>query len=200
MSSSGFGKGMTFIGRYLNRHILLELFPAAVFCAVNYGWGLMPATAAVMAATLLAVGAGLALERRVPVLAVVTLVLVLALGGASFAFNDAVFIKIKPTVGKCLFAAALAIGLFFRPSFLVRALGRQAKLTEPGWRVLTFCWIGFALCMAALNEIVWRTMDSDAWVAFKTALAPVSIVGYIAITRAVAQGYWREDAEEAEQV
>ncbi len=187
---------MNFIERYLNRHILLEICPVVVFFVVNYGWGLMPATAAVVAATVIAVGIGLAVERRVPVLAIVTLVLVLLLGGASLAFNDETFIKMKPTVGKCLFATALGIGLFFRPSFLARALEGQVKLTGPGWRVLTVCWIGVALGLAALNEILWRTLETDTWVAFNTALTPVSIIGYISITRLIAPRYWQEEPAE----
>ena len=184
---------MSFVERYLNRHILLELFPAAVFFVVNFGWGLMPATAAVMVASLAVTGIGLAVEGRIPVLAVVTLCLVLLLGGASLVFDNEFFIKIKPTVGNCLFAAALALGLFFRPSFLARALGSQVKLTESGWRILTFCWIVFALCLAVLNEIVWRTMDTDTWVAVRTGLAPASILAYVVITRIVAEFYWQED-------
>ena len=190
---------MSFVERYLNRQILLELSPTAVFFVVNYGWGLMPATAAVMAATFAAVGIGLALEGRVPTIAVVTLVIVLVLGGASLAFDSEVFIKIRPTVGNGLFAAALAAGLFFRPSFLVRALGRQLKLSDTGWRVLTLCWIGLALCLALLNEFVWRAMDTDTWVAFKTVLAPAAVACYVAITNLIARRYWQASADDGRE-
>lgn len=186
---------MTFVQRYLNLPMLLEICPAVVFFCVNYGWGLMPATAAVMAASAIAVGTGLALERRVPVLAVVTLILVLLLGGASLTFDSEVFIKMKPTVGNCLFAAALGIGLFFQRSFLARALESQVQLTDSGWRVLTLCWIAVALFAAALNEVLWRSLDTDSWVAFKTVLTPVLIFCYIVITRLIAPYYWQEKPE-----
>jgi intracellular septation protein len=190
---------MSFRERYLNRHIVLELFPAAVFFVVNYGWGLMAATAAVMVATVVSVGIGIALERRLPVLAVTTLILVLLLGGASLVFDDAIYIKFRPTIGNCLFAAALAVGLCFRPSFLVRALGNQLSLTAAGWRVLTVCWIGFALSMAGLNEIVWRTTDTDTWVTIKTVMSPIQIVGYIVITRLIAQFHWQPVLTESDR-
>ena len=190
---------MSFVERYLNRQILLELSPTAVFFVVNYGWGLMPATAAVMAATFAAVGIGLALEGRVPTIAVVTLVIVLVLGGASLVFDSEVFIKIRPTVGNGLFAAALAAGLFFRPSFLVRALGRQLKLSDTGWRVLTLCWIGLALSLALLNEFVWRAMDTDTWVTFKTLLAPAAIACYVTITNLVARRYWQASVDDGRE-
>lgn len=187
---------MSFAERYLNRSMLLEICPALVFFCVNFGWGLMPATAAVMLASAIVVGIGLTLERRVPVLALVTLVLVLLLGGASLAFNDETFIKMKPSIGNGLFAVALAVGLLFKPSFLERALKGQVQLTEPGWRILTLCWIGFALSLAGLNEVVWRTLETESWVIFRTALTPVAILCYVAITRLIAPRYWQEDASE----
>ena len=180
----------SFVDRYLNRRTTTELAPALVFFVVNYGWGLMAATAAVIVATLAAVCAARILDGKMPALAIVTLVLVLTLGGASLAFGNETFIKIKPTVGSCLFAAALAIGLRYRPSLLERAFEDQLKLADPGWSVLTICWIAFALFSAALNEAVWRTMSTDSWVAIKTALVPVSMIAYFAITRIVAQRYW----------
>lgn len=175
---------------------MLELLPAIIFLFVNIEWGLVPATAAVMLATVVAVGAGLAIERRVPILAIVTLFLVLALGGASLVLDDETFIKIKPTIGKCLFATSLGIGLLFRPSFLARALEGQVTLTHHGWNILTFCWIAFALALAGANELIWRTMDTDTWATFKAAMTPVSIVGYITITRVIAPFYWQELSSE----
>ena len=183
----------TFVERYLNRRMVLELAPAVVFFVTNYGWGLMVATAAVMVATVATTVVGIATERRVPVLAVVTLVLVLTLGGAGLLFENETFIKVKPTIGNALFALALAIGLGFRESLLQRALTVQLDMTDQGWRVLTLCWIAFALTLAAGNELAWRTLDTDSWVAVRTAKAPLSIVCYILITRLVAERYWREE-------
>lgn len=189
---------MSFAERYLNRSLLLEICPALTFLVVNFGWGLMAATAAVMFASVVVVGIGISLDRRVPALAVVTLALVLLLGGASLVFQEELFIKIKPTVGNCLFAAALGVGLFFKPGFLERTLETQVQLTDDGWRVLTLCWIALALSLAGLNEAVWRTMETDHWVIFRTALTPVAILGYILITRLLAEYYWLEDEDEDE--
>lgn len=182
----------TFAERYLNRRIVLELAPAIVFFAANYAWGLMVATAAVMAATLAATAIGITLERRVPVLAVTTLILVLALGGASLIFDSELFIKIRPTVGNSLFALALAVSLGFRGILLRRAFEGQLHMRDAGWRVLTACWMVLALCLAATNELVWRTLDTDGWVAFRTAETPLSILIYILLTRLIAGRYWQE--------
>ena len=182
--------------RYLNRHIVFEITPGIVFFIVNYGWGLMWATAAVMAATVLFTFLGFKLEKRVPVFPIVTVILVLILGGAALLFADELFIKIKPTVGNILFGAALAASLLFRPCLLARALEGQVYLTEEGWKILTVLWVLFALVLAGGNEYMWRTQDTDTWVAFKASLAPISICGYIVITRITASNYWREPEKE----
>jgi intracellular septation protein len=152
----------------------------------------MWATMAVMVATVVFTLLGIVLERRVPVFPIVTVLLVLTLGGAALVFDDELFIKIKPTVGNFLFATALVIGLLLHPSLLARALTGQVYLTEKGWRVLTIRWVLFALVLAGTNEIIWRTQSTDMWVAFKAGLTPVSIFGYIIITRLTAPTYWQE--------
>ncbi len=188
---------MSFVERYLNRHILFEIAPGIVFLMVNYGWGLMWATAALMVATVVFTISGFAIERRVPVFPIVTVILVLTLGGAALLLEDDQFIKIKPTIGGILFAAALFIGLLLRPCLLARALEGQVYLSEKGWRVLTIRWVLFTLVLAGANEFFWRALDTDAWVAFKASLTPVSIFGYIVITRFTAPRYWREPGVDA---
>ena len=183
---------MGVVERYLNRHILFEIAPGIIFFIVNYLWDLMIATAAVIIATVVFTFLGFLVERRIPVFPIVTVFLVLLLGGAALVFKDVLFIKIKPTIGNLLFAATLIIGLLLRPSLLTRALEGQVYLTDKGWKVLTIRWVLFALVMAGANEFIWRTQATDAWVAFKAAMTPASIFAYIVITRFTAQTYWQE--------
>jgi intracellular septation protein len=188
---------MSFLKRYLNRRFSFEIAPGIIFFIVNYGWGLMWATAAVMVATAVFTFLGIAIEKRIPVFPIVTIILVLALGGATLVFEDELFIKVKPTVGLCLFAIALIVGLLLRPTLLARALEGQVHLTEKGWRVLTTRWVLYALALAVTNELIWRTQGTDTWVAFKASLTPVSILGYIVITRLTAQTYWQKSEFDA---
>ncbi len=183
---------MNFIDRYLNRHIQFEIAPVLIFFITNYIWGLTYAIVAIMFASVLFTILSVSIERKVPVFPIITLILVLSLGGAALVFDNQEFIKIKPTVGLCLFALILFVGLYFRPTLLARALERQVSLSEKGWRVLTFRWILLALFLAIANEIVWRTQDTDTWVVFKTILSLTSIFGSIIITRVTAPKYWQE--------
>ena len=181
---------MSFRERYLNRRMLLEVGPVLVFFAVNIGWGLMPATAAVMAATAVAVATGWALDRHVPVFGLVTVFIVLVLGGLGLALDDAIYIQIKPTVGEVMFAVALALGLLLRPSLLERGLSSHVQLTERGWRVLTWRWIGLALGWAAANEVARQTLSVDDWVTFRLVMAIGAFVLYVVVTRVTAPRYW----------
>ena len=191
---------MAHVHRYLNRHTLFEIAPGFIFLAVSDLWGLRWATAALVFATLLFSAISITRDRRLVVFPIIAVILVLTLGGLSLLVGNELFIKIKPTVGKCLFAATLLAGLFFRPCLLARALTGQVHLTDEGWRVLTIRWALLALALAGMNELVWRTRGTDAWVLFSAWLTPASILGYILITRHTAPRYWSEPDNQSEDL
>ena len=58
-------------------------------------------------------------------------------------------------------------GLALRKPLLGIVLDSVLNLTDEGWRRLTLRWALFFFALAALNEIVWRTQSTDAWVTFK---------------------------------
>ena len=67
---------------YLNTELVIELFPAFVFFAVNLLWDFRTATVATLGATILAVVSGILLHRRLPLIAIaVVTVVVCCLGG-----------------------------------------------------------------------------------------------------------------------
>lgn len=183
---------MKHIDRYLNIHLFFEIAPLVFFLVAYQNWGLIPSTFVIMGATAVFSLLGFYIEHKIPVFPLVTLVIVLVLGGATIIFENETFIKIKPTIGNAFFALTLIIGLRFQPSILARALEGRVFLSKKGWQALTIRWVVFALSLAIANEVVWRTQSTDFWVAFKSALTPVSIIGYIGITRFTAPTYWQE--------
>lgn len=141
--------------------------PLAVFFAAYLLGDLMTATAALMIATVVALALGLAVARRVPVMAVVTAVIVGVFGGLTLVFHDDTFIKMKPTVVQLIFAAILFAGLVLRRSPLKAVLGKALDIDDEGWRKLSLRYALFFVAMAALNELVWRTQTESLWVSFK---------------------------------
>ena len=66
-----------------------------------------------------------------------------------------------------MFGSVLLGGLFFGKSLLGYVFDSVFKLTDEGWRKLTFRWGLFFFVLAVLNEIVWRNFSTDFWVTFK---------------------------------
>ena len=141
------------------------LIPEAV--AQGERAGIFVATAVFMVAIVAALIVSYMLTRRLPTMALVSAAVVVVFGGATLVFQNETFIKLKPTIIYLLFAGVLYGGLMMKKPLLALVFDQVFNLTGEGWRILTLRWAAFFLAMAALNEIVWRTMSTDHWVTFK---------------------------------
>ena len=150
--------------------------PLVLFFAAYLLFGLMAATAVIIAASLVALALTWFFERRIPVMPLVTASVVTLFGGLTLWLQDETFIKMKPTIVQGIFAVILLGGLAFRRPLLKPLLGKMMPpMTDAGWRGLTFRYGLFFVAMAIVNEIVWRTPSTDFWVAFK-------VVGIMVLT------------------
>jgi len=129
--------------------------------------GIFVATAVFIPAILAALAISYALTRHIAVMPVVTAVIVVVFGGLTLALQNETFIKMKPTLVYVLFAVTLLGGLAFKKPLLGMVFDSVFNLTDEGWRKLTLRWGLFFVVMAVLNEIVWRSFSTDAWVSFK---------------------------------
>ena len=142
--------------------------PLAAFFVTYVALGLMAATAVLIAASLVALLAAWLLERRVPLVPLVTAGIVAVFGGLTLWLQDETFIKMKPTIVQALFALVLLGGLAIRRPILKPLLGRMMPpMSDAAWRQFTLRYALFFVAMAALNEVVWRTQSTDFWVTFK---------------------------------
>ena len=138
---------------------------------------LFEATGAFMLATIIALIAGWVLERRLPMMPLVSGVFVIVFGGLTLILADETFIKIKPTLVNCLFAVVLIGGLAFKKSLLKPLFGSAFQLSEKGWRLLTLRWGGFFILLAFLNEVIWRNFSTDFWISFKLfGILPLTLI------------------------
>jgi intracellular septation protein len=171
---------------------VLELGPLGVFFFANargeqlaasfpalatLGGPIFVATALFIVATLIALVVSLILTRRLPIMPFVTGIVVVIFGGLTLWLKDETFIKMKPTIVNSLFGAALLGGLLFGRSLLGYVFDAVFKLTEEGWRKLTFRWGIFFFVLAVLNEVVWRNFSTNMWVNFKVfGIMPLTFV------------------------
>jgi intracellular septation protein len=157
--------------------LALDIGPLILFFAANAKFGIYAATGAFMAAVLIALAVSYAMTKHIALMPVVTAVIVLVFGGLTLVLHDDLFIKLKPTIIYVSFGSVLLGGLVFNKQFLSILFDQMFHLTPEGWRKLTWRWALFFLCLAVLNEIVWRTQTTDFWVSFKLfGVVPLTMV------------------------
>jgi intracellular septation protein len=99
---------------------------------------------------------------------IMTLVLVVVMGGLSVWLNDERFIKMKPTLLYLAFGGVLGFGLWRGQSYLKLVMEEALPLETEGWMILTRRLCAFFFGLAVANELVWRLFSTEAWVNFKT--------------------------------
>jgi intracellular septation protein len=154
--------------------------PLAAFFLTYLLYGLMPATAVVIVASVAALIAAWAIERRVPLIPLITAAVVAVFGGLTLWLQDETFIKMKPTIVQALFAAILLGGLALRRPLLKPLLGTMMPtMSDRAWGQFTLRYALFFLAMALLNELIWRSQSTDFWVTFKVFGLPVLTILFI---------------------
>jgi intracellular septation protein len=163
--------------------LVLDLGPLLLFFFVNARFGIYAATGAFMAATIVSLIVTYVLIRRIAIMPLVSAIVVMVFGGLTIWFQNETFIKVKPTIIYSLFAVLLLGGLAFGRSLIAIVLDSMFSLDAEGWRKLTLRWGLFFVVMAVVNELVWRSVSTDAWVAFKTfGFLPLTVLFALAQT------------------
>src|SRR5438067_3316473 len=111
---------------------IAPLIPVAV--ATGERAGIFVATAVFMVAILASLVISYVLTRRLPVMAVVSAVIVVAFGGATLFFQNETFIKQKQTIIYLLVIGTQSGGLTFRKPLLAMGCDQTFQLTDDGWR------------------------------------------------------------------
>ncbi|WP_298921183.1 inner membrane-spanning protein YciB [uncultured Roseobacter sp.] len=129
---------------------------------------------------------------------VFTAFMVIFFGGLTAWFNDERFFKMKTTIVYGLFAALLGIGLLRGQSYLAYVMNEMMPMKDEGWMILTrrLC-AAFAL-LAIANEVVWRTMSTDAWVKIETFGFPVALMAFLMWQFTALQSYLITDETEGD--
>ena len=130
--------------------------------------GFIVATLVFVPILLAAMGILWALTGQLSRLQIFTAFMVIFFGGLTAWFNDEKFFKMKTTIVYGFFAAILGIGLLRGRSYLAYVMSEMIPMSDEGWMVLTRRLALFFALLAVGNEIIWRTMSTDAWVKIET--------------------------------
>lgn len=188
---------------------LLEVIPLAVFFITNSrahqffdidkSENIYYATGAFMIALVTCLSIIWVMNKTIAVMPIITLIIVLIFGGLTLYLHDDLFIKLKPTIVNLIFASLLLGGLLFGKNLITFVMGAFLNLDEAGWKKLTLMWGIFFLCLAAINEIVWRNFSTDLWVDFKVfGIMPLTI-GFSMVTMVLINKHVIHDEDKTDE-
>ena len=159
---------------------LVDFGPLLVFFIIyfNSGQNLKLAIPPFIIATIIALLIIYILEKRIPMVPLISGILITLFGGLTLYFDNKIFFYMKPTIINILFAGVLFFGKYFTKKSLLKIFFQNSlNIKDEGWEKLNYRWICFFIFVAILNEIVWRTQSEVFWVNFKVwGLLPISFV------------------------
>jgi len=135
---------------------LADLLPIILFFVAYKLYGIYPAIVVIMIATAIQVGLTWLRQRKVEKMHLITLALVVVLGGATLILHDKVFFMWKPTLVNWLFALAF-IGSHFvgeRKTIVERMMSHAIEAPPVVWVRLNIGWILFFILMGIANLYV----------------------------------------------
>ncbi len=135
---------------------LFDLLPVILFFIAYKTYGIYPAIVVIMVATAIQVGVNWFWHRKVEKMHLITLALVVVLGGATLFLQDKAFFMWKPSVVNWLFAAAF-IGSHFigqRKTLVERMMSQAIEAPAVVWTRLNISWILFFILMGFANLYV----------------------------------------------
>jgi intracellular septation protein len=151
--------------------------------------GFIMATVAFVPVLLIAMGILWYLTGKLSRMQIFTAFMVIFFGGLTAYFNDERFFKMKTTLVYGFFAVILSIGLVQGKSYLAFVLSDALPMAQEGWMILTRRLTMMFAALAVGNEIIWRTMSTDAWVKIETFGFPILLFGVLWAQFAALQKY-----------
>jgi intracellular septation protein len=161
----------------------VDFVPVLAFAGVwiithNY----QPATWTLMIASVLALGIGYAVERKLAPLPLLAGGFALVFGTLALVLHDKNLIKMKLTVYDGGLAAACFVSLLTKANPLKWMMGDKISLPDGAWRTLMIRYALFFAVSAAANEAVWRTQSDATWAIFRVGLLIAAVVFSVAQT------------------
>ncbi|MCC5796433.1 MAG: septation protein A [Methylophaga sp.] len=130
--------------------------------------GIYAATAVMIVATLLQVSYTWLRYRKVEKIHLLTLVLVMLLGGATLWLQNPEFVMWKPTAVNWLFALGfVAARVFTDKSLLERLMAEHVHMPAKVWSRLNTAWVLFFILSGIANIWVAYNFSEATWVNFK---------------------------------
>jgi intracellular septation protein len=149
--------------------LLFDLFPVILFFIAYKMYDIYVATGVAIVATVFQVSYLYARYKKVEKIHLITLALIVVLGGATIILQDEAFIAWKPTVVNWGFALVFLAShyVFGNKPIVRRMMDSMIQLPDQIWIRLSYLWIGFFIFSGLINLWVYYNFSLDTWVNFK---------------------------------
>lgn len=148
--------------------LLVDFFPIVLFFVGYKLADIYIATLAAIAGAILQVAFVWIRTRRFETMHLISLVLIVVFGGATWFLRDPTFIKWKPTVLNWLFAIVfLGSHWIGKMPIIQRMMGGQLELPASVWRRLNLAWTLYFIIIGWVNLYVAFSYEESVWVNFK---------------------------------
>lgn len=147
--------------------LLASFFPIILFFVVYKLYDIYMATAAAIAAAAVQTLWHWIQHRQLEKMHLITLAMLVVLGGMTIAFRDPTFIKWKPTVVNWLFGLAFLLSPLFGKPLTERLMGHAVEVPAMIWNQLNIAWAIFFIAVGFLNLYVAYNFEEETWVNFK---------------------------------
>src|SRR5579871_1227754 len=148
--------------------LLFDFFPILLFFIAFKWFDIYTATAVTIVASLIQVFGYRLKHHRFEGMHVITLVIVVLLGGTTLLLHNELFIKWKPTAVYWIFTLLfLATQFIGKKTLIQRLLDSKLALPQRVWKKLNISWALFFALMGIANLYVLYHFSTNAWVNFK---------------------------------
>jgi intracellular septation protein len=148
--------------------LLIDFFPVLLFFIAYKAFDIYIATVVAIVSSVVQVVSNRLRHKRYENMQLVTLGLIVILGGATLLLHNELFIKWKPSIVNWLFGLAFLLSHFIGKQPLIkRMMGSMIQMPVVIWSRLNLAWGVFFLFLGLLNVYVIYQYDTDTWVNFK---------------------------------
>ena len=104
--------------------------------------------------------------RKISPIAMFTFVMILVMSGLGLWLKNDIFIKMRPTLIYSLMGLILIYSVIVRNNLLKTLFDSAIHMDDVHWRTLALRAGILNICLAILNEIMWRLFSEKTWVLY----------------------------------
>ncbi len=147
--------------------MLADFFPILIFFIVFKIWGVFAATAAAIVVSIIQVIFYRVKHGKFEKMQLITLAIIVILGGATLIAHNDIFIKWKVSVVNWVFGIVLLATQWSDMPLMKRLLSQKINLPDQVWKKLNLSWAIFFIVMGIINIYVAYHTSTATWVNFK---------------------------------